>query len=64
MFTLLKITIISKLTHPHIVGLFTLKSLVNLWNIKSQLKEGTKTSRRMTDEIGISPKIPIHFECN
>ncbi len=28
------------------------------------LKEGTETSRRMTDEIGISPERPIHFECN
>ncbi len=28
------------------------------------LKEGTETSRRMTDEIGISPERPIYFECN
>ncbi len=28
------------------------------------LKEGTETSRRMTDRIGISPERPIHFECN
>ncbi len=28
------------------------------------LKEGTETSRRMTDEIGISPESPIHFKCN
>ncbi len=28
------------------------------------LKEGTEKSRRMTDEIGISPERPIHFECN
>ncbi len=28
------------------------------------LSVGHSESRRMTDEIGISPERPIHFECN
>ncbi len=30
----------------------------------SSLSVGHSESRRMTDEIGISPERPIHFECN
>ncbi len=32
--------------------------------ITSSLSVGHSESRRMTDEIGISPERPIHFECN
>ncbi len=37
---------------------------VVIGDLVSSLSVGHSESRRMTDEIGISPERPIHFECN
>ncbi len=55
------------LTHSIIISIVLSVVLYVIYieqHICCSLSVGHSESRRMTDEIGISPERPIHFECN